>query len=311
MKRIKLYLKQGLLYAVFIFYLFILAKVTLFKYISPLALFSADRIFSRTINWIPIKSTLNYFSGAVSLKIAFMNVLGNIVIFIPLGIYLQVFKRNKSGLKSMLAISALSLLIEVTQFTFGIGGSDIDDLLLNSLGGLMGICIYKCIARLLKDEGRIKTMIAIGSCLIGVLSFFFINSYYRQLLSFDKSSKLVIMGEEFAVGNSDPDIMGQFISFEDGILTVHNVTGINNRKDRYGDIDIVVKVEPGMKMAKKAVDFQSKTDEIIVTFSAFSYEDFKSLGKRDSVFFDIVDEEGIWYARNICVVYEKDIRNKK
>lgn len=99
----------------------------------------------RSINLIPFYSIKEYiFSSSVSIKkFAFGNVVGNIAIFIPFGAYLLLFKNNKRVITNLLFVFIVSLFVEIIQGIFGIGASDIDDIILNCLGGLIGILGYK------------------------------------------------------------------------------------------------------------------------------------------------------------------------
>ncbi|WP_162341749.1 VanZ family protein [Paenibacillus paridis] len=75
----------------------------------------------------------------------FVNLLGNVTIFMPLGILLGIMfndKRN-SWMRILIGSSFLSLGLETAQLLFMIGQFDVDDILLNSLGGLLGFLIYR------------------------------------------------------------------------------------------------------------------------------------------------------------------------
>lgn len=175
------YFKQCLFYFFLIVYIFLLAKVLLFKEVSPFDLFNADRTISRTLSLTPFKTIIDYFSSThFNLWIALMNVVGNIVLFIPLGMYLQIFKRNKTILNCVALSCAISLCVEVTQYILGIGRTDIDDIILNTLGGLLGIFIYKIIYLLLKDENKTRTAVTFLYCLICIC----FSAWYFILVNF-------------------------------------------------------------------------------------------------------------------------------
>ncbi|MCY9520596.1 glycopeptide resistance protein VanZ-Pt [Paenibacillus apiarius] len=79
-----------------------------------------------------------------------LNLIGNVGIFVPLGIFLGVLA--KSG-KLTLAGSfwsslGVSLVLDYTQVLFSIGTFDVDDLILNSTGGSIGFVVYALCARL-------------------------------------------------------------------------------------------------------------------------------------------------------------------
>ena len=83
------------MYSLF-FYLFFLLENILFKYVSPLELFSPDRYFSRSWNLVPFNDALSYlWKDGLAQGFSELNVYGNILLFIPLGIYLQIFLKKK------------------------------------------------------------------------------------------------------------------------------------------------------------------------------------------------------------------------
>lgn len=74
----------------------------------------------------------------------------NIVLFIPLGFLLPFIWKSLNSWKLILFISAgTSVLIECSQI-FNHRRTDIDDLLLNVLGGLVGYLIFKCFSKVTK-----------------------------------------------------------------------------------------------------------------------------------------------------------------
>ena len=91
------------LYGVFSCYILFLIKLLLFSRVSLLDMFNSQRTLDRSINLIPFHSIQEYiFSNSTTIKkFAFSNVVGNIVIFIPLGTYLTLFKKNKKVLTNL------------------------------------------------------------------------------------------------------------------------------------------------------------------------------------------------------------------
>ena len=74
---------------------------------------------------------------------ALLNLIGNTAMFIPLGIiWPAVFKNLNSHWKVIAAGVGTSLCIELMQLPFYDRTTDIDDLLLNSVGFLVGYGIY-------------------------------------------------------------------------------------------------------------------------------------------------------------------------
>ncbi|UZW15134.1 VanZ family protein [Clostridium pasteurianum] len=152
-------IKTVFLYGVFICYILLLIKILLLSRISHSQF--------RSINLIPFHSIMEYISDSSrNIKtFAFGNVVGNIVIFIPFGIYLPLFKNDKRVIANLLFILIVSLSVEIIQGILGIGASDIDDIILNCLGGLIGILGYKFLLLILQDEKKVYTAITILSAI--------------------------------------------------------------------------------------------------------------------------------------------------
>ena len=91
------------------------------------------------INLIPFKTILHFLSGTERKAIALQNLLGNFVGFMPLGLLAPlVFEKIRSA-KMMLVVSFLtSLGFELIQLVTGLGVFDVDDLILNTAGGVAG-----------------------------------------------------------------------------------------------------------------------------------------------------------------------------
>ena len=152
-------IKTVFLYGVFICYIFLLLKILVLSRVSHSEV--------RSINLIPFYSIIEYISSSsANIKaFAFGNVVGNIVIFVPLGAYLSLFKRDKGVIRSLLLIFIVSLFVEIIQGILAIGASDIDDIILNCLGGLIGILGYKFLLFILRHEKKVHTAITIISAM--------------------------------------------------------------------------------------------------------------------------------------------------
>ena len=123
--------------------------------VQPL-LFDASKILPPRINLLPVVYLFDY----PVFREALINFLGNAAMFAPLGIVWPfVFKKLDTHKKVIAAGAGYSLLIEIAQLPFFDRVTDIDDLILNSLGFLIGYGIYllvKAIKRSCKRRrGRI------------------------------------------------------------------------------------------------------------------------------------------------------------
>jgi glycopeptide antibiotics resistance protein len=73
-----------------------------------------------------------------------LNIIGNVVAFVPFGAFLPVFvQRCRKFRYTALYSFELSLFAEVLQLISKVGSFDVDDLLLNTIGGMFGFALYK------------------------------------------------------------------------------------------------------------------------------------------------------------------------
>lgn len=72
-----------------------------------------------------------------------INLLGNVVCFMPLGFMLPVLSRRKWKLVRTTLLSCLaSVIVELTQLVSKLGSCDVDDVLMNTLGGFLGYILF-------------------------------------------------------------------------------------------------------------------------------------------------------------------------
>lgn len=97
----------------------------------------------------------------------------NILIFLPFGIYLQVIYPKKSFLKKLLYCFLLSLSLEAFQYIFKIGALDTTDLITNTAGGFLGLGLVKILqvwtGNPLKVQRTINVLASLGTILIVTL----------------------------------------------------------------------------------------------------------------------------------------------
>lgn len=74
---------------------------------------------------------------------AVMNLVGNVVCFMPLGFVLPIITDRNWGIFRVTAMTFLaSLFVEVLQLASKLGSFDVDDLILNTLGGILGYLLF-------------------------------------------------------------------------------------------------------------------------------------------------------------------------
>ena len=80
-----------------------------------------------------------------------LNIFGNIIAFMPFGIYLPYTSESKLGfISTFLYTFSLSLTIELVQLITKVGSCDVDDIILNTLGGVIGYILWFIYTKLRK-----------------------------------------------------------------------------------------------------------------------------------------------------------------
>jgi glycopeptide antibiotics resistance protein len=98
---------------------------------------------AKQANLTPFTTISLYINKERRVEYSVANLVGNIIGFMPLGLLLPLLFRSLRSVGKMIGISFLvSLLFEVTQLLTALGSFDVDDLLLNTIGGLLGYWIF-------------------------------------------------------------------------------------------------------------------------------------------------------------------------
>ena len=106
--------------------------------IQPL-IFDAARVWPPRINLLPFV----YMTDYVAMRECVLNFVGNTLMFLPVGIVFPgVYRKLDSHKKALAAGVGFSMVIEILQLPFYDRVSDVDDLVLNSLGYALGYLIY-------------------------------------------------------------------------------------------------------------------------------------------------------------------------
>jgi glycopeptide antibiotics resistance protein len=118
---------------------------------------------SRFSNFIPFKTVFHYAKIASTGSLEFIglflwNIMGNLVMLLPLGAVLPcLFRRIDRFWKVVITVTVTIILIELAQLILRVGVIDIDDLILNLSGAMIGYAILKIppIARGLRAIGAL------------------------------------------------------------------------------------------------------------------------------------------------------------
>lgn len=133
----------------FALYILFLIKVIIFKYpyeqlAAIVQTWRRDVILEGlgTANFIPFKTIKMYIKYADRLN-SFENLVGNILAFVPFGVLFPMMRKKKSGLSDVFANALVLVLgIEVFQLFSAFGAFDVDDIILNCFGAVLGYVVY-------------------------------------------------------------------------------------------------------------------------------------------------------------------------
>ena len=100
-------------------------------------------------NLIPFKEIERFWKYRNELGIhSFYNLVGNVMIFVPAGFFIPTLSESKEGFWFTAIVTCqMSLLVEVLQLAFRVGSFDVDDLILNTLGGALGYILLILIGK--------------------------------------------------------------------------------------------------------------------------------------------------------------------
>lgn len=123
-----------------VYLLFLVSRGIFWSYLSSI------EYIKYSSNIVPFKTINTYimamFDGSMNINIPIKNLFGNLIMFLPIGIYLPYYTSKLSTLYTFI-ISMMFLLFFniVTPIVRRLGSFDIDDFILNMFGALMGFCI--------------------------------------------------------------------------------------------------------------------------------------------------------------------------
>ena len=103
----------------------------------------------------------------------------NIAAFVPYGIYVSALKRESKTcvnvLISVIVMFATSLFFETSQYIFKIGCSDINDLISNTFGGIIGVVIYYILYLVFRKHTNTVINISAALCTAAAVVFVIVS----------------------------------------------------------------------------------------------------------------------------------------
>lgn len=149
---------NSLTIVLFTIYLIVLYWILLFK----LGI-QSSYMDKRSVNLIPFNDPSIFITE---------NIL-NVVIFVPLGVYAGILFKRWTFSQKLLLFFLLSLIVEALQFILRLGAFDVTDLITNTVGGIIGLMIFKAIEKVFNNSVRAQKFInlfaATGTILVVLL----------------------------------------------------------------------------------------------------------------------------------------------
>ncbi len=125
-------------------------------------------------NFIPFHEIFRYEIGS---RLFIKNILGNILLFLPYGYYATSYVNNKKYWVTALLTVIISITIEFVQLKIG-RTFDIDDVILNTCGGILGFYLYifmdtisSHLPKIFKREGFINFVVVVILILVIIYLF--------------------------------------------------------------------------------------------------------------------------------------------
>lgn len=171
---------------ILIAYSAILIKVMVFKdmptiRIGQLMLNFAGTDAGHAPNFVPFQTILPYLFGYKGLIIAGVNLVGNIALLVPIGFLVPLIYRNLTWKKSLALAVFSGLFIEVMQTVLRVGIFDIDDVILNALGVMIGYFAFVILAKWMRSRNY-KNIIITAIIIIAAAAAAFYAIYPKDQL---------------------------------------------------------------------------------------------------------------------------------
>lgn len=99
-------------------------------------------------NLVPLKEIRRFITYRETLgnMAVFLNLAGNVIAFIPFGLFLPLLARKYRNFWHVVVLSFdFSLLVEIIQLISKVGSFDVDDILLNTIGGAIGFIGFRLV----------------------------------------------------------------------------------------------------------------------------------------------------------------------
>lgn len=145
----------------FVAYLVLLTWLVLWKLEVP---FVGDGS-ERQVKLVPFVATARAGASAP------VEVLANILLFVPFGGYLRLLAPSTRWWRLAAVVAGTSVLFEVGQYLLAVGRSDLSDVVANTAGGVLGLGLVGLVRLRLRDGTRpVMTRVCAGLTVVSVVA---------------------------------------------------------------------------------------------------------------------------------------------
>lgn len=117
---------------------------------------------ARAIKLVPFVATSSAGASAT------WEVVANVVVFVPFGVYLGLLAPSWPWWKAASAAAGASAALEIAQFVLATGKTDVTDILMNTAGGLIGFGLAMVMRRMFvsRAAGALTGVLTMGTVLV-------------------------------------------------------------------------------------------------------------------------------------------------
>ena len=146
-------------WSAFVFYCLVLLYIFILDRIDDMRPYESMREFLLRVNLIPFRTVYEYIdkitNNRINLDTAITNLIGNIIVFLPMGAFLPcLFHKMRCFKKTVLTVFFVVLGIELLEIILAMGAFDIDDFIFNLGGAMIGYAVM-CIPAFQKIRNHI------------------------------------------------------------------------------------------------------------------------------------------------------------
>ena len=211
-------------FAVFFFYLFQLVLLLFLdqQYRDLHNELSTYEYFLAHHNFVPFATIKNYFQAYrynnEYLNLLITNVVGNLIAFIPFGLIVPFLSPALRNIKRFVGVLLLSLvLVEGMQIVLNVGSFDVDDIILNFIGGFLAYLLFLFVLKMRRYWQKTRTL----KSYLEIKDLDVIEKWQAYLAEHgDENVKLSYLGisaqeEELIIGGKKSAFSSPYNSFND------------------------------------------------------------------------------------------------